>query len=158
VKWTVISCVLLAGLGIIVAAFSGSFGKAGKIESVLQQAREAETGATSARQMADRVKRIDAKSCPSDFRSAFLAYTQAWESLAEVEAQAAAFESQSGSGDVLFESMIRGFLGDPFGKAVEIMDTQKGLERAAWIAGLEIQQAHNRMAQIAVSHGAELPE
>jgi hypothetical protein len=130
----------------------------GAVESVLKKDATTGTGATSVAEVVTRMRAIYTSDCPNDFRAAYLAHIQAWEAMAEVEQQASAFKSdREGAGDFV-EGFVRGFLGDPLGKANEIRDAQTQLQRNYQAAREQVRQSFNQVQQIAVAYGAELPK
>jgi len=128
------------------------------IERVLQQDRGTNTGASSVGEIVPRMRAIETSECPNDFRAAYLAHIHAWESMGQVEQQARAFKAdREGAGDVV-EGFIRGFLGDPMGKANEIQDAQNQLQRAYQSASQQVKQTFNQVEEMAVAYGASLPQ
>jgi hypothetical protein len=78
--------------------------------------------------------------------------------MAQVEREATAFKSdREGSGDFV-EGFVRGFLGDPMGKANEIRDAQNQLQREYQAASQEVKQTFNQVEELAVRYGARLPK
>jgi hypothetical protein len=114
-------------------------------------------GATSVAEVVGRMKAIDTSACPNDFRAAYLAHLHAWEMMADVEQEAIALKNESEPAGAEVESVIRGFLGDPFGKASEIMDAQGELQKKFKDAAQQVKLTFHRVEEIAVAHGAHLP-
>jgi hypothetical protein len=130
----------------------------GAIESVLQQDSTTSSGATSVGEVLSHMRAIDTSGCPTDFQAAYLAHIHAWEKMGQVEIEAAAFKSdREGAGDFV-EGFIRGFLGDPMGKANEIHEAQNQLQKEYQEAGQEIKQTFNQVQEMAVKYGAKLPK
>lgn len=131
---------------------------AARIEVVLQHDATASAGAKSAAEVVTRLRAIDLAGCPNDFKSAYVAHIHAWETMADVEREAAALKADSESGAALVESFIRGFLGDPFGKVNEVSAAQNQLQRNFQTASQQIRDSFHRVEELAVSHGANLPQ
>lgn len=131
---------------------------AARIEVVLQHDATASAGAKSAAEVVTRMRAIDLAGCPNDFKSAYVAHIHAWETMADVEREAAALKADSESGAALVESFIRGFLGDPFGKVNEVSAAQNQLQRNFQTASQQIRDSFHRVEELAVSHGANLPK
>jgi hypothetical protein len=127
------------------------------IERVLAADKGTTAGATSVAQVVNRMRAIDTAGCPNDFRAAYLAHIHAWEMMADVEKDAIALKADSESGATLVESFIRGFLGDPFGKANEIQAAQTQLQRNYQAANQQIKSTFHRVEEVAVLHGVTLP-
>ena len=127
------------------------------IESVLVQDSTTGSGASSVSEVVTRMHAIDTSGCPSDFQSAYLAHVHAWESMAQVEQQVKAFKAErEGWGDFV-EGAVRGFLGDPLGKANEIQNAQNELQREYQAASQDVKQTFHRVQELAVHYGAKLP-
>ncbi len=131
---------------------------ASRIERVLTLDGQTNSGAQSIAEVVVRMRAIDTTGCPNDFRSAYLAHIHAWEEMAAVEQQAVTLQQQSNSGATIVESMIRGFLGDPFGKAGEILASQGQLQQQYGSASQSVKTSWQRVEEIAVLHGARLPK
>ena len=131
---------------------------AARIEFVLQQDVKAPVGAQSAAEVVTRMRAIDLVGCPNDFKAAYVAHIHAWERMADVEREVAAHKADSESGADLVESFIRGFLGDPFGKAIEDAAAGNQLQRSYQAAGQQIRDTFHRVEEVAVVHGANLPQ
>jgi hypothetical protein len=129
-----------------------------RIATVLDKDADVTTGVTTVAEVVAKMRALDLTGCPNDFSAAYLAHIHAWETLADVESDVSAFKSESESGAVFVESMIRGFLGDPFGKVIEISDAQSALQQRAHAANQKIQETYRRVEEIAVLHGASLPK
>ena len=72
--------------------------------------------------------------------------------------KAAAFKAdRDGAGDFV-EGFIRGFLGDPLGKAYEIRDAQNQLQRDYQWPSQQVKQTFNQVEELAVKYGARLPK
>ena len=128
------------------------------IERVLEQDKGTSAGSTTVAQIVARIRAIDTSECPNDFRAAYLAHIHAWESMGEVEGRARAFKAdREGAGD-LVEGFIRGFLGDPWGKANEIQNVQSQLQIDYQSARQQVKQTFNRVEEMAVAYGASLPK
>lgn len=78
--------------------------------------------------------------------------------MAGVEQRAIALKADSESAGTYVESFIRGFLGDPFGKAGEIMSASDQLQRDFQTASQQIRETYNHVQDIAVAKGAKLPK
>ena len=70
--------------------------------------------------------------------------------MADVEQEAIAVNDSESAG-AMVESAIRGFLGDPFGKASEIMDAQGDLQKTFKEAAQQVKQTFHRVEEIAVA-------
>jgi hypothetical protein len=128
------------------------------IVSVLEQDATTNAGAQTVAEVVARMRVIELTGCPNDFRAVYLAHIHAWESMADVEREAIAFKAESEAGAVIVESFIRGFLGDPFGKANEITAAQNQLQRNYQAASKQVRESFRRVEEIAVAHGANLPK
>lgn len=131
---------------------------AANIEAVLQQDVTTNRGAQSAADVVARMRAIDLTGCPNDFRSAYVAHIHAWELMADVQREAAAHRADSESGSAMVEALIRGFMGDPFGKANEIVTAENQLQRNYQTALQQIRATFHRVEELAVTHGANLPK
>jgi hypothetical protein len=150
--------IILAGIGYFVLARFGAFpSDIANIERVLREDAETTKGANSVAQVVSRMAAINTSRCPNDFRAAFLAHIHAWKMLAEVEKEAIVLKANNESGATFVESLIRGFLGDPFGKANEIIAAGNQVQWKYQAACQEIRLTYNRVEEIAVAHGANLP-
>jgi hypothetical protein len=129
-----------------------------RIESVLQQDVTTNSGTQSAADVVARMRAIDLTGCPNDFKSAYVAHIHAWELMADVQREAAAHRADSESGSAMVESLIRGFMGDPFGKANEIVTAENQLQRSYQTALQQIRATFQRVEELAVTHGANLPK
>ena len=148
IAFFVVSCILLSACG---------RGSAAGIERVLREDKATGAGATSVAQVAERMRAIDFDGCPNDFRAAYLAHIHAWEMMAMVESQAAALKAEDESGAAMMESFIRGFLGDPFGKANESAQAENQLQRDYRTAAQQVKFTFDHVEEVAVAHGARLP-
>ncbi len=128
------------------------------IEAVLQQDVTTNSGAQSAADVVTRMRAIDLAGCPNDFKSAYVAHIHAWELMADVHREAAAHRADSESGSAMIEALIRGFMGDPFGKANEIVTAENQLQRSYQTAQQQIRATFQRVEELAVAHGANLPK
>lgn len=160
---------LLVAVLVIAARFAGDSAEQGGssqphlrtaalIESVLQQDSTARHGVQTVAEYAVRLRAIPLTGCPNDFRSAYVAHLHAWELMAEVERDAAAYKAENEIGAVMVESFIRGFLGDPFGKVNEITAAENQLQQSLQLASQKIRDTFQRVEEIAVAHGANLPK
>jgi len=129
-----------------------------RIESVLQQDATTSGGAQSAADVVARMRAIDLTGCPNDFKSAYVAHIHAWELMADVQRDAVAHRADSESGSAMVEALIRGFMGDPFGKANEIVTAENQLQRSYQTALQQIRATFHRVEELAVTHGANLPK
>lgn len=127
------------------------------IERVLQQDALTSRGAKTVAEVVSRLRGIDTTGCPNDFKAAFLTHIHAWENMADVEQEAIALKANSESGDAMAEAFIRGFLGDPFGKANEIVAAKNQLQRNYQVAYRQVKTTYQRVEEIAVANGASLP-
>ncbi len=128
------------------------------IERVLKADSTTVDGATSVAEIVSRMRAISLTGCPQDFTAAYVVHIHAWESLAEVERDAAAFDADFNSTGAVVESFFRGVMGDPFGKTHESIAEQNRL-RANWQRALtQIRETFQRAEELAVTHGAELPK
>lgn len=127
-----------------------------QIESVLRQDARANTGAQSVAEVVGRMRFIDLSGCPTEFKSAYLAHIHAWESMAVVEQQLTELAAHAGSADAMVESLLRGFLGDPFGKANETIAAGNRLQQEYQTARKQVRSTFQRVEQIAVAHGANV--
>lgn len=128
-----------------------------EIEQVLEQDARCKQGATSIAEVVGRMKAIDTSACPNDFRAAYLAHLHAWEAMADLEQEAIALKKEHESVGTMLEGFIRGLLGDPFGKAREIMDARGDLQKKIKEADKQIKLTFQRVQEIAVAHGARVP-
>ena len=95
--------------------------------------------------------------CPNDFKAAYLAHIHAWETLIDLEQRVNNFKKErNGPGDFI-EGFIRGYSGDPFGKMNEIRSAGSKLDSELQSANQQIKQTYNKVEEIAVSYGANLP-
>ena len=131
--------------------------EATEIEQVMKQDAVCNQGAKSVADVVSRMRAIDTSTCPNDFRAAYLAHLHAWDMMADVEQGAIALKNESESAGMMVESLIRGFLGDPFGKASEVMDAQGQLQKKYKEAAEQVKMTFHRVEEIAVAHGARLP-
>ena len=128
------------------------------IERVLRQDTITTIDVTTAAEVVTRMRAIDLKGCPNDFKAAYLTHIHAWEGMAQLEQEAAAFQASNTTGKVMLESFIRGALGDPWGKAREIEVGQSQLKTTYQACQAEVTSTFNHVQEIAVMHGAELPK
>ena len=128
-----------------------------QIERVLKEDSACSKGAQTTGEVVARMRRIDTSGCPKDFRTAYLSHIHAWELMADIEQQAVTLKAESESVATFVESFIRGFLGDPLGKANEIGEVQGQLARDCRSASMQVRLTYQRVEEIAVSHGATLP-
>jgi hypothetical protein len=135
----------------------GQAGSIKQIERVLKEDSACSQGAQTTSEVVARMRRIDTSGCPKDFRTAYLAHIHAWELMADIEQQAVTLKAESESVATFVESFIRGFLGDPLGKANEIGEAQGQLARDCRSASTQVRLTYQRVEEIAVSHGATLP-
>ena len=138
-------------------SFTGS-NETRSIEQALAQDSRTSDNAQTVAEVVVRMRAIDLSHCPNDFKSAYLAHIHAWESVAQAQQKAAAFEANNPAGGVLIESFIRGFLGDPMGKANEMNAGQSELRRRFQAASDEVKATFNHVEEVAVAHGAKLPQ
>ena len=144
----VVVCCLLPSCG----------GETASIERVLKEDAKTMDSATSIVQVVDRMRAIDLKGCPRDFTVAYVSHVHAWELMAMVESEAAAQRADNASGAALLESALRGFLGDPFGKANEMIASENKLQRDYREALQQVKLTYDRVENTAVAHGARLPK
>lgn len=130
--------------------------KAG-IERVLREDARTNENARTVAEVVARMRAVDTAGCPTDFRAAYLAHVHAWERMADVEREAAAFRARADSDGVLVESFIRGMLGDPLGTANEMRSAQTQLQRDYQAADRQVKDTFHRVEELAVLHGASLP-
>jgi hypothetical protein len=154
--------ILAAGATLLVCAMVGGCGgpspAVGNVERVLKEDQAACIWAQTAAGAAASMRAIDTSACPNDFRAAYLAHVHAWEAMAAVEREAAAFRARNDPEGVLVESFIRGLLGDPLGKANQVAAEQGELLRGYNAASRGIRETFNRVEEVAVGHGAKLPK
>ncbi len=129
-----------------------------RIEAVLQQDVTVTVEAQSIEEAVARMRAIDLTGCPNDFKSAYVAHIHAWELMADVQREAAAHRADSESGSAMVEALIRGFMGDPFGKANEFATAENQLQRSYQTARQQIRATFQRVEELAVTHGANLPK
>jgi hypothetical protein len=129
-----------------------------EITSVLEQDRQANTGAQSVADVVRRMRAIDLNGCPDDFRVAYHKHIEAWEMMASVEANVRAFQNQNDPASVVVESFVRGFLADPFGKANELKAAQNQLQREYQDALRQVHATWDEVEDSAARHGAKLPQ
>ena len=130
----------------------------GAIESVLKQDRTTGTGSRSVLEVVNRMRAINTSECPNDFAAAYVSHIHAWEAMVEVERQAIAFKAdREGAGDFV-EGFIRGFCGDPLGKANEFRDAKTQLQSNYQAAREQVKQTFNHVEEVAVGYGAQLPK
>lgn len=142
----------------VLCVFSGCFATpASRIERVLLQDVRSFQGAESVTQLVAKMRAINTDGCPNDFRAAYLAHIHAWDEMAAIEQQWQAHQQQGTSGAVLIESFVRGFLGDPFGKTTELIAEGNQLQLRYSAAQQSIKTTFDRVQEIAVLHGAQLP-
>jgi hypothetical protein len=144
-----VNCAFIAGC-------SSRSGPARNIERVLAEDRAVPTQATSIADVVVRMRSINTAGCPNEFKAAYLAHIHAWEAMAAVEQQVNAFKARNDSTGVMVESFIRGFLGDPLGKASEVAAEQSELARDYNAANRQIKATFDRLEEIAVANGATL--
>jgi hypothetical protein len=128
-----------------------------QIRSVLEQDRATSTSSSSIADIAAKMRAIDLSNCPADFQDAYIAHTQDWERLANWEQQAIGFNKNYVSGGAMVESMVRGFLGDPFGKTNEGFAEQNRLQAIHQQLNTEIQRSFQQVELVARKHGVALP-
>lgn len=166
--WVLCGVVLLVLVPVIVVAVRMAadsphpvenleYQSATRIESVLQQDRTVTVGTQSVAEVVRRMRAIDLNGCPNDFKSAYLAHVHAWELLADVEREVNVYLEENDTAAVIVESLIRGFLGDPLGKANEITSTENELQRSYKFASRQVLDTYHRVEEVAVAHGANLP-
>ena len=153
---------LLVVAGCTVAILAGCGDSTAKknrlvIQKVLDQDAKVTDNATSVAQIVLRMRAIEYSECPADFREAYVQHIHAWELLEQVEVQAKQYDAEYNSGGALFESFIRGAMGDPFGKTHEAITATKQLRQNYQQAAFEIKSTLNRVEEIAVRYGATLP-
>jgi hypothetical protein len=125
-----------------------------QIERVLREDSACNEGAQTTGEVVARMRRVDSSRCPNDFRAAYLAHIHAWELMVDIEQRAVALEAERESVAVFVESFIRGFLGDPLGKANEIGEAQGQWARDCRTASMQVRLTYQHVEKIAVSHGA----
>ena len=103
------------------------------------------------------MRAIDYSKCPAEFRQAYVAHIHAWELLTQVELQAQQYDANLNSDGALLESFLRGAMGDPFGKANELIVMSNQLQQNYQQAAIQIKTTFNRIEEIAVGYGAKLP-
>jgi|GEM_PF-1199166 len=123
------------------------------INQVLQESLFAVGEAKTAAETAERLRRIGLSGCPADFAEAYVSYVHAWESMALVERQAAAYAAEGKSSEAMAEAFFRGLMGDPFGKAKEGLATEKQIKQDREAAHSRIKQSADRIEEAAVRHG-----
>ena len=146
--------IALAGISALWLLWPAGQTSRGVIEHALRQeaaARSATTGSTV--DIVTTLRAIDTSKCPEDFRVAFLRYIHAWESGAVVGQRNAEFHAQASSPIVMAESIVRGYFGDPFGKAMEINAGATSLQQQIAAAHEEIRIAYQKVEEVAVKHG-----
>jgi hypothetical protein len=127
------------------------------IEDVLKQDAACNQDSASVAEVVGRMRAIDTSACPNDFRSAYLGHVHAWDMMADMEREAVELKNQSESAATIVESFIRGFLGNPFGKAGEPGDAQSQLQKRFKEAAQQIKLTFHHVEEVAVAHGARLP-
>ena len=145
-----ICCALTSGCGKSASVSS--------IERVLAQDATTLNGATTIAAVVVNMRAIDTNGCPDDFRAAYLSHVHAWEIMADVEQEAIAYKANNESASAYAESLIRGFLGDPFGKANEVARAQNQLQGHVQAAQQQIRVSFQRVEEVAVARGANLPK
>ena len=143
---------------VVFVFLTGTNKSATSIERVLAQDATTHNGAASVAAVVRNMRGIDLSGCPSDFRGAYVAHVHAWESMAEVEQAGIMLKADSESAGAFMESFIRGFLGDPFGKANEINTAHNQLQQRALTVQQQIRETFHRVEEIAVARGARLPK
>lgn len=104
------------------------------------------------------LRSVNLAGCPGEFREAFTAQIQAWEQLARVQEQARQNQAHYESGNAVFESFVRGALGDPFGKMQEAMADSHAFQQAEQTALGEVRRTMNVLEQLAARYGAKVPQ
>lgn len=126
------------------------------IEEVLTQFGTVTNSVKNLDEMIPKLRSIDTQACPPDFRETFVAMIQAWEKLGEIESKSVAFKKNANSGEAFVESVFRGFLGDPFGKAIEIAETGTIIENEWRDAQKELVEALRQIERLAARYGAQI--
>lgn len=129
-----------------------------RIEAVLQQDVTVTVEVKSIEEAVARMRAIDLTGCPNDFKAAYVTHIHAWELMADVQREAAAHRADSESGSAMVEALIRGFMGDPFGKANEFATAENQLQWSYQTAQQQIRATFQRVEELAVTHGANLPK
>ncbi|MCA9092494.1 MAG: hypothetical protein KDA68_03330 [Planctomycetaceae bacterium] len=130
--------------------------QAASISRVLAEDRQQSAEAQNFEEIPQKMRRIDLSGCPNEFKAAYLAHIHAWEAAVQVLIEAKQFQKQSNSSDAFVESMLRSFMGDPFGKIHEVMQTNQELQRRYQTAHEGIQTSYHRVEELAVLFGAQL--
>jgi hypothetical protein len=155
-------------LKVCVFVFAGLFGlwllwPAGQssraaVEQIMQKETQVRSTAKgSAADVVAQMRALDTARCPEDFRVAFLRYIHAWESGAVVAQRNAAFQAESNGLASMAESVVRGYFGDPFGKALEIHAGTTALQQQTAVAQEEIRLARQKVEEIALKYGVSSP-
>jgi len=153
----VIIVLILAGIGFWIYR-SGQSDDKEAIEQVLKSDSRSTVNTTSVAAVVSRMRRIDLSKCPNDFKAVYLEHIHAWEQLADVERDATTFDAEFNSGGALLEAFIRGFMGDPFGKANEGNAEQRRIRARYQKAMTEVRETFQRVEVSAARYGASRPK
>ncbi|MCA9042598.1 MAG: DUF4339 domain-containing protein [Planctomycetaceae bacterium] len=142
-------------------ATDGAFEKdllvhAESISRVMAEDRKRSVEAQNFEEIPQNMRQIDLSGCPNEFRAAYLAHIHSWEAAVQVLIEFKEFQEQSKSGAAFVESMLRGYMGDPFGKTLEVLQTNQELEKRYKTAREGIQTSYRRLEELAVLFGAQL--
>ena len=127
------------------------------IESVLRQDARCADGTPSAITADSRMRSIDTSKCPTDFRAAYLIHIHAWDAKANNEQKASDLLKQSTFESVVGETIVRTFMGDPFGKSKELTTAANTFQQIDEEADRQIVSTWNQVESLAVQYGAKLP-
>jgi hypothetical protein len=130
------------------------------MEEVLDYDSRTTNGAKSAEEVVQRMRAIEerlGKSCPADFRGAYVDHIHAWELLIEVERDLRAFDADFNSNAALVESFLRGAMLD-LGKPREMVAERNRIKANYQQATTKLRETYHRVERIAVGYGASLPK
>jgi TPR repeat protein len=128
-----------------------------EIQSVLREHVATLARTTTIQQVVTGLRAIDTSDCPTDFRVAYIDHIQAWEEIADVEQKLKRHSAQNDSVVPYLEAIVRGFMGDPFGKSDEVKADINKIDANVEAAQKKLKQTLNYVERVAITHGATMP-